>query len=40
MRSIPTPTDAIFVLTVVFLAFGGIAAAFAWAGAQDRGPSR
>jgi hypothetical protein len=34
------PMDAIFVLTVVFLAFGGMAGAFAWAGAQDRGPGR
>jgi hypothetical protein len=33
-------TDAVFVLTVVFFAFGGIAAAFAWAEAQNRGPSK
>ena len=34
------PTDAVFVLTVVIFAFGGIAAAFAWAEAQNRGPDK
>jgi len=32
--------DAVFVLTVVILALGGIAGAFAWAEAQDRGQRR
>ena len=34
------PMDAVFVLTVAILAFGGIAAALAWAEAQNRGPSK
>ncbi len=29
------PMDAVFVLTVVLLAFGGLAAALTWAEAQD-----
>jgi tryptophan-rich sensory protein len=33
-----TPMDAVFMLTVVVFAFGGIAAALAWAEAQNRGP--
>jgi hypothetical protein len=32
--------DAVFVLAVVFLAFGGISAALAWAEAQNRGPNK
>jgi len=32
------PIDPVFVLTVVILAFGGLAAALAWADSQDRGP--
>ena len=31
------PMDAVYVLTVVVLAFGGMAAAFAWAEAQNDG---
>ena len=34
------PMDAVFVLAVVVLAFGGIAAALAWAEGQNRGPSK
>jgi hypothetical protein len=34
------PMDAIFVLTVAVFAFGGLAAALAWAEVQDRGPSQ
>jgi hypothetical protein len=34
------PMDAVYVLTVVALAFGGMAAAFAWAEAQNRGLSK
>lgn len=34
------PMDAVFVLTVAILAFGGIAAALAWAEAQNREPSK
>jgi hypothetical protein len=29
-----------FVLTMVIFVFGGIAAAFAWADAQNRGPDK
>jgi len=32
--------DVVFVLTVVVLAFGGMAAALAWAEAQNRGSSQ
>ena len=32
------PMDAIFVLTVVMLAFGGMAAALAWTEVQTRRP--
>jgi hypothetical protein len=31
------PMDAVYVLTVVVLAFGGMAAALAWAEAQNDG---
>ncbi len=34
------PMDAVHVLTVVVLAFGGMAAAFAWAEAQNHGLSK
>jgi hypothetical protein len=34
------PMDALFVLTMVVFAFGGLAAAFAWAECQDRAPSK
>jgi hypothetical protein len=34
------PMDAVFMLTVVVFAFGGIAAALAWAEVQNRGPSK
>ena len=32
------PMDAIFVLTVVILAFGGLVAALAWTEVQNRRP--
>jgi hypothetical protein len=35
-----TPMDAVFVLTVTMLAFGGLAAALAWAEMQNRAPGR
>jgi hypothetical protein len=34
------PTDAGFVLMIVMLAFGGLAAALAWAELQDRAPRK
>jgi hypothetical protein len=36
----PMPMDAVHVLTIVVLAFGGLAAAFAWAEAQNHGLSK
>jgi hypothetical protein len=34
------PMDAVYVLTVIVSAFGGMAAAFAWAEAQNHGLSK
>ena len=34
------PMDAVFVLTVVMLAFGGLGGALAWAEVQNRGPRK